>query len=143
MDMMTREIRMAGYDPNEAGFNGIPYHASQLQILADIDDDAGTGVGDGDTDDDDENIIYTHDATNKKIERKTGSGAETFAENIQSFTFEYLDSSGNATTTTANIKQIRVTITARTENPDPDYSANSGYRTYTLTSLVTPKNLAI
>jgi len=54
-----------------------------------------------------------------------------------------VDGAGTSTTTTANIRQIRITITARTATPDPRYSANGGYRTYRLTSLVTPKNLAL
>jgi len=142
MDMITREIRMGGYDPTGAGFNGIPYNAGQLQILADIDDDTGTGVSDGDTNDSNEDITYTYDNTNLQIDRNTGGGAQPFAEDIQAFTFSYLDSSGNTTTTTSAIRQIEITITARTAKPDGDYTPNSGYRTYTLTSLITPRNLA-
>jgi hypothetical protein len=41
-----------------------------------------------------------------------------------------------------DIRQIKITITARTAKPDPDYTANGGYRTYTLTSYLTPRNLA-
>ena len=38
MDMISREVRMAGYDPSLAstGIVGIPHHATQLQILADF-----------------------------------------------------------------------------------------------------------
>jgi len=136
MDMIVREVRMAGCNPLGASFYGIPYSATQLQILSDLN-------GDGDTADANENIIYTFDATYLQIDRNTGGGAQPMAENIQSFTFEYLDSTGNPTTTTANIRQVRITITARTSEPDPDYSQNGGYRTYTLTSLVVPQNLGL
>ncbi|NVL90370.1 MAG: prepilin-type N-terminal cleavage/methylation domain-containing protein [Desulfobacterales bacterium] len=135
MDMMTREIRMAGYDPTGAGFDGIPYNDSQLQIFTDLNDD-------GTPDDSNENITYTYDGTNLQIDRNTGGGGQPFAENIQSFIFAYLDSAGSATTTTADIRQIQITIIARTAKRDPDYSPNGGYRTYTLTSLITPPNLA-
>ena len=135
MDMMTREIRMAGYDPTGAGFDGIIYNAGQLQIRADLD-------GDGNTDGSNEDIIYTHDTTDLQIDRNTGGGNQPFAENIQSFTFDYLDSAGSSTTATADIRQIKITITARTSKADADYSANNGYRTHTLTSLITPRNLA-
>ena len=45
MDMMSREIRMAGYDPTEVNsdpnpsnnFSGVTVNASQLQIQADLD----------------------------------------------------------------------------------------------------------
>ena len=156
IDMITREVRMAGYynstvatmqrtDPTKANFVGIPYSADQLQILADLN---GDGETDGSITDDDknENIIYKYYDEHSKypyqIKRKTGNGTfQPFAENIKEFKFDYLDSAGNATTTTADIRQIRITITARTSKPDPDYSANSGFRTYTLTSLITPRNL--
>jgi type IV pilus assembly protein PilW len=135
MDMMTREIRMGGYDPTGAGFDGIPYNAGQVQIRADIDGDGNiTGQ---------ENIIYIYDATNLQIDRNIGSGDQPFAENIQAFTFSYLDSSGNTTSTTSNIRQIQITITARTAEPDKNYTPNSGYRIYTLTSLITPRNLVL
>jgi len=161
MDMMSREVRMAGFAPTgfdtnfEAGtagqtapmmqrtapgsarFVGIPYSATQLQIFSDLN-------GDEDTSDPSENITYTYDAASKQIDRNTGSGAQPFAENIQAFTFQYLDAGGNTTSTTGDIRQIDITITARTGAPDPNYTHptnGDGYRTYTLTSLVTPPNL--
>ncbi len=136
MDMMTREIRMAGYNPAGSTFEGITYNSSQLQILADLD-------GNGSTADSNENITYTYDGTNFQIDRNTGGGAQPFAENIQSFTFNYLDSNGNSTTTSADIRQIMITITARTSRADGDYSANGGYRTHVLTSLIIPRNLGL
>jgi len=140
MDMMTREIRMAEYDPRKkdygATFDGITYNSSQLQILADLN-------GNGSTADSNENITYTYDGTDFQIDRNTGGGAQPFAENIQSFTFDYLDSNGNSTTTTADIRQMRITITARASKADADYSTNNGYRTHTLTSLITPRNLGL
>ncbi|MBW1781907.1 MAG: prepilin-type N-terminal cleavage/methylation domain-containing protein [Deltaproteobacteria bacterium] len=149
MDMMSREIRMAGYnptgsmqttDPTAAGFVGIPYSATQLAIIADLNQDGET---DGTVTDDDANeeITYTFDSTNKQIDRDTGGGPQPLAENIQSFTFEYYDSNGNTTTTAADVRQIDITITVRTSEPDPDYGQNSGYRTYTLNLYVTPPNL--
>jgi type IV pilus assembly protein PilW len=137
MDMMTREVRMAGYRTP----GGIPYSASQLEIRARLTDDANI-------DDPNETIVYSYDSTNLKIDRTTvetgGTSPVTrpFAENITAFSFAYLTQTGAATTTASEIRQVRITITARTSRPDPDYSQNGGYRTYTLTSLVTPKNLA-
>ncbi|PJA48992.1 MAG: hypothetical protein CO171_06110, partial [Syntrophobacterales bacterium CG_4_9_14_3_um_filter_49_8] len=91
-------------------------------------------------------IKYTMDSDYPfEIRRDTGGGRQEFALNIQTFTFNYLDSDGNPTTTTANIRQMRITITARTAKPDPDYTDptyGDHYRRYTLTSLVTPRNLA-
>ena len=137
MDMMTREIRMAGCNPAGAVFNGITYNASQLQIRMDLTDASGNPGSDGATTGPNENIIYTYDAANLRIDRNTGASAQPFAENIQSFTFSYLDSDGNATTATADIRQVSIAITARTAKPD----SNGTFRTYTLSSLVTPPNL--
>ena len=134
MDMMVREIRMAGYNPTGASFDGIPYHTSQLQISADLD-------GDGSTGNLNEAIIYTYDVENLRINRTAGAGAQPFAENIQSFIFDYLDAAGSATITSADIRQLQIAITARTAKPDPNYPG--GYRTYVLRTLVTPENLLI
>ena len=142
MDMISREIRMAGYDPTGACFDGIPYSATQLQIGADLGGAKPNDPPDGDTNDSNENITYSYDFKNFQIDRDTGGGRQPFAENIQAFSFAYLDRDGSPTTITADIRQIRVTITARTAKSDPRYPANGGYRTYTLTSLVTPMNLA-
>ena len=132
MDMISREGKMAGYDPKKAGIVGIPYSATQLEIRADLN-------GDGDTSDTHEDIIYTYDSVNKQIDRN----GEPLAENIQSFTFQYYDTDGNTTTTAADIRQIDITITTRTSKSDPDYGQNSGYRTYTLSAYVTPRNLGL
>jgi type IV pilus assembly protein PilW len=134
MDMIAGELVMAGYSPSGAAFSGIPYSASQLQIFADLN---GNGV----VTDPNENIIYTYDIGNKRILRNTGGGNQPLSENIQSFVFEYLNKQGNPTIVTTNVRQIRLTITGRTAKPDRLYATNSGYRTYTLTSLVTPRNL--
>jgi type IV pilus assembly protein PilW len=142
MDMMSREIRMAGYDPcnmnsdsNQANnFFGVTVNSTQLQIKADLD---GGGSIDASSQ---ENIIYAFNGANKKITRNIGAGAQTFAENVDAFTFAYLDGSGNATSSSADVCQIRITITGRTAKPDPAYADNGGYRTYTLTSVVALRN---
>jgi len=138
MDMMSREIRMAGYNPANAGFNGITYASSQLQIQADINGDGNTSS------DPNENITYTYDAENFRIDRNTGAGGQPFAENIEAFNFVYLEADGttevNTFADTGNIRQIQITITARTSKID---RALGDYRRYTLTSLVTPRNLGL
>lgn len=135
MDIMTREIRMAGYSPTGASFDGVTYDASQIRVVADLN-------GDGDTGDQDEDITYSWDNTNLRIDRNANGTTEALAENMQWFNFDYLDSNGNTTINTANIRQIQITITARSAEIDRSYPANGGYRTYTMTSLITPRNLA-
>ncbi|MEW5948773.1 MAG: prepilin-type N-terminal cleavage/methylation domain-containing protein [Thermodesulfobacteriota bacterium] len=145
MDIMTREIRTAGCDPTGSANAGIVSAASDsINFTQDITDDAGTGNPDGDTADANENITYSLYTSSgiQKIGRDTGGGNQPVAENIQALTFAYYDSAGNTTAVPADIRQIELTITARTANPDPDYTTNGGYRTCTLTSLITPRNLA-
>jgi type IV pilus assembly protein PilW len=142
MDMISREIRMAGYDPANTGFNGITFDFSQLQIDADINGD-GNIINIDKSYDSNEHIVYKYDDQDSEyqIKRKTGNGYfQPFAANIESFTFEYLGSDGNFTNTSENIRQIRITITARTSKID---RALGDYRRYTLTSLVTPRNLGL
>jgi len=136
MEMVTREVRMAGYNPARTSFDGITYDPTQVQIRADLN-------GDGDTADTNETIAYVYNPATQQLMRETDGSSQPIADHIQAFTFDYVDGAGTSTTTTANIRQIRITITARTATPDPRYAANGGYRTYRLTSLVTPKNLAL
>ncbi len=148
MDMMVREIGMAGYDPKHVNcgtcttpayvFYGVTVNNSQLQIKADLDGSGSINTGNQ------ENIIYAYDATNHQITRNTGGGAQSFIENVQSFTFEYLPETGNTpTANSAAVRRIRITITGRTAKPDPAYTSNGGYRTYTLTTVVAPRNLTL
>lgn len=156
MDMMTREIRMAGFDPTGlAGAEIITARDYLIRFTMDItggesdeiDNDEDGYVdeadedrfGDGDTDDENEDITYTFDAANFQIDRDTGGGAQPFAENIEAFTFRYLDSWGNPTTIAAHIRQIEITITARTARP----AHGDHYRRHTLTSVITPRNLGL
>ena len=142
MDMLSTEIRLAGYRLPDAEF-GMPYSTSQLQLFADLNSD-------GDTLDPNENIIYTYDGTNLRINRNdfnTEDVAHPFAENVQDYNVKYFEGDGVTEVLSADdngkIRQIEIEIVARTSGPDPNYSTNSGYRTYTLTSRVTPINLGL
>lgn len=142
VDMIAREVRMAGFDPTGAGFTGISCNPSHLFIAADFRGSQPNDPPDGDIDDPGERIVFCYDEKNLQIDRNTGGGNQPFAENIQEFVFSCLDAQGNPTTTPADIRQVRVTITGRTLRADPHYRSNKGYRTYQLTSLITPVNLA-
>ena len=72
--------------------------------------------------------------------RDAGSGAQPLVENIQTFTFTYLDKNGNTTTVSSAIRQLQISITARTAAPDPQYKENNGYRTFSVTSLIALRN---
>jgi type IV pilus assembly protein PilW len=143
IDIMAREIGMAGYDPRRVNsnasttddFSGVAVSSSQLQIRTDLNGDGAINASS------EENIIYAYNATDKQITRNSGSGNQPFIENVDSFTFQYLDGSGAATASAAQVRRIRITITGRTAKADPNYPNNGGYRTYTLTEVVSPRNL--
>jgi type IV pilus assembly protein PilW len=141
LDIITREVKMAGYRPTGMTLTGVTYSTSQLQIQADVNGNGAlTPVGT----EPNEVLIYAWDSTNKQITRKDGSNsAQVLADHITAFTFSYLDANGSATTTSSSIRQVSISITAQTAKPDPDYTTNSGYRTYTVTATITPNNLAL
>jgi prepilin-type N-terminal cleavage/methylation domain-containing protein len=134
MDLMTREIRLAGYKKSGAIFNGIAAaQPTTIRILADLDQN-------GDTIGPNEDITYSYDGPNLQIWRKNSS--LPIADNITNLTFVYTLADGTTTSSTADLAAIRkvtISITARTAYPD---QATGQYRTLTLTSDVTPRNLA-
>jgi type IV pilus assembly protein PilW len=140
LDVITRELKMAGYKPNGGTFDGVTYSVSQLMIQADLDGNGGISTSSSAN----EQITYAYDSTNKRITRKMGTGTvEALADNITAFTFSYLDSSGATTTTSSSIRQVAISITAVTTKPDPNYSSNNGYRNYQISATITPPNLGL
>lgn len=137
MDLMVREIRGAGYDTTGAGFAGLPYSSNQLTIRADHD-------GDGTPSGQDEVIVYAYDPQAMRITRSTGGNTATVIDNVESFSFTYMDTDGNPVASAAQedaIRRVDIAMTVRTARPDPNYSANGGYRTLSMESTVIPPNL--
>ena len=140
LDIISREVKMAGYKPSGGGFNGVTYSTTQLMVQADLDSSGAISTGSTAN----EQITYAYDSANQRITRAVGSGsAQVLAEHITAFTFGYLDSDGNATTISANIRQVSISITAITAKPDPNYTSDGGYRTYIVAATITPGNLAL
>ena len=148
MDMMTREIRMAGYDPTRtAGASIVSAQANTINFTLDTTNIAGGGGPDGNVNGPNENITYTVYTTNgvQKLSRKTGGSNgqnQPLIEHVQALHFVYRDGAGNVTTSPATIRQVLITVTTRTAKPDHKYPFNGGYRTYTLRAVTTPRNLA-
>ncbi len=142
MDVVSRELLMAGYDPrgvNQDGdlgndFLGITYDPARLIIMADLN---GNGV----IAEANESITFLYDSKTHTLRRNTGGGNQPFGENIESFVIEYFDKGGNPTIDSKSIQQVKISVIARTEDPDPSYLLNGGYRTVTLQSRLTPRNL--
>jgi len=142
IDVVGRELLMAGFDPRGVNndvdltndFQGMTYHPDRLIIKADLN-------GNGRIADANESIIFVYDAKTHTLRRNTGGGNQPFGENIESFLVEYFDQRGKPTADSLAIRQVGITVTARTEKPDPKFSQNGGYRTVTLHSRLTPRNL--
>ncbi len=133
LDVIMRELKMAGYKPNGGTFDGVTYSTSQLRIQADLVDNDGLTTGTN------EDVIYSYDSANKQILRN----GQILADNIMAFTFGYYDANGASTSTSTNIRQVKIDITAETAKSDPNYTSNNGYRTYQITATITPPNLGL
>lgn len=167
IEMMTRELILAGYiapasvpttDVSGESFtdNAADYieeaDAEKIAFEADVDNDGET-----------ETVRYTWSGVpGDPLRREVwewnetngtwggSGGAQPLAENIQELIFTYYvegepDPRPTPLNSTdrANLRRITVQLTGRTRQPDPNYPANSGYRTRTLSSDVSPRNLAL
>lgn len=140
LDLMIREIQMAGYKPAGGTFNGIQTSTvTTLRIKLDL---TGNGT---ETDDPNEDITYTFNSATGQLTRTLNNSGSTavLTDNLTAFAFSYFDANGASTTTNTAVRRIEVSLTARTAKPDPSYSSNGGYRTYQLAGAVTPPNLAL
>ena len=131
MDMMVREIRMAGYDPTKNADAGIVSVVSN-SITFTIDEN-----GDEDTGDSNENItysLYTSDGI-QKLGRKAPSLNRPVAENIEALEFFYTLADGSkslapsAPATPDDVRSVQITMLARTERADQKFVNTHTYTT--------------
>jgi prepilin-type N-terminal cleavage/methylation domain-containing protein len=139
MDLMAREIRSAGYDPEDNGFEGIKTATSNsIRILSNLsgDDEAG------DPDDPNEDVTYTVNGSNQLT--RAGNRMVDFVTNLQ---FGYvlvdgtvLDPPGAALTAAqrADVRTVIIHVGVRTENPDRD---TGQFRVRNLVSRVRIRNM--
>ena len=73
----------------------------------------------------------------------TGGGGQPLAENIESLEFSYFDAKGDVTANPADVRMVKVTVTARTSGLDPEYKGGDGYRRRTLSSNIKIRNLGL
>ena len=157
MDMMSREIRMAGYNPKGtltpcSGTTsttntcvGIKEaNATSISFTADLNGNEGLTAGSANPN---ENIIYDRYLSSGiyALGRTSNGAKQPVVENVDTLSFSYFDANGNSTNNLANIREIQISIRVRTAKTDPDYTDptfDDKYRRYTLTSQVTPRNLA-
>jgi len=156
MDIITREIRMAGYNPHKtapltrctgttttaAKCVGIKNAgANTISFTADLNGNGDLTAG---TANPNENIIYDRYLNSGvySLGREANGTKYPLIANLDSLGFVYRDATGAVTSTLEDIYEIDVTIRTIAAKMDPSYPANGGYRTYTLTSKVNPRNLA-
>lgn len=141
LEVMTAEIRMAGFDPTGSSGAGIVAASKgRLQFTRDMNDNGvGSTPGDGDTGDENENITYGFraesdsnqdgvvDAGVASLGRNTGGSFMQMAENIQAIEFLYLvgDKLQPTLSPTAadfdDIRAVTITVLARAANPDQQF----------------------
>ena len=165
IQMLTRDIRMAGYDPAENdrfGFvrdddfsNGVDLTeavgsgADRIAFTSDLDGDGSVDLAadPGSTVGSIEQIAYRLD-DNRLQKYSTTTGAvewQTVAENIEGLEFYYRLANGDWTLTPtaanlANIRSVRVSILARASYPDQDFNNTVVYRTAAGTTFGSPFN---
>ena len=146
--IMTREIRMAGYDggndtshtscslytPGTPGTFGSSVAPGILAVTANQLDFSMDLNSDGDCADTGENLsyyIYTASDGIDKLGRRDNHAlpVQAVAENFKELEFTYLDSSLAATTTLDEIRTIQISILAEAGKPDRNYTDSRIYHT--------------
>jgi len=126
IDMMIREVRMAGFDPSFSGLYDIndTSNASSLSFEADINDDGGPAVLE-------ETFLYQledFDGDLNVNELVNTAGGDPIAENIEELEFVYLDEDGNAislpwnTAKLDSIRRIQLSVLAKAKSVDREFS---------------------
>ena len=104
MTFMTREIRLAGYDPNQtamtvSGTKGILDARSDF-LWMQFDRDENGSIQTNATDPSAESVAYAYDSANQQIVRTVAGVTQTLIKNVPpgTFSFQYFDVNGNAVT---------------------------------------------
>ncbi|RLB88190.1 MAG: hypothetical protein DRH26_14090 [Deltaproteobacteria bacterium] len=134
---MTREIRMAGYDPEGTNGAGIVIagdgsDASNRLIFtyfnADAWNDGNDNDFDGTADQPGENLqrieYYLFDSLGDgtmDLGRREGARLDAIAENIQTLQFAYLDANGAVTAILSDIRSIQITLEATIDSNETNY----------------------
>jgi type IV pilus assembly protein PilW len=137
LQIIEREIRMAGYNPTGAAGAGITFaSAGQLSFTQDLNDDGDVSLLDPDENidfgfsvADDGNRDGIPNAPPVFLRRQiNGGGYQAIAENIDAIEFRYLDAAGAVTATPADIRTVQISILARAGQADRDFTNSMTYR---------------
>jgi len=127
MDTVERVIRQAGNDPGKTGIAGLEITSpTQLRVRSDLTGSAAGGGNpdkgdpDGDVGDASEDVVIRYNTTDRAVELvPNGGSAQAIANYISAFNLQYFDAAGAATAVGANVRKIRLTLTASTTLRDP------------------------
>lgn len=151
-DLMVRELRLTGYDPEDSGKFGIRTMEDGLVWITRDSNDSGkitddidfssiedveiVGFGFSQTDNvDSDNDGEPDDKSPAQLMilcNDTSAGHYTeipIADNIQVVEFRYLDEDGDVTTDADDVQAIQISILARASRKDPDYTDTKTYET--------------
>lgn len=114
LDLMVRDIRMAGYDPMaishgpSKGIGILAATETKLQFSSDLNADRADSGGI-------ENLTYFYEAETKRLRQKEGGSAypQTFIEDVSALNFKYFDAYGEPAEGLGDIVMIVVTLTVQ------------------------------
>jgi type IV pilus assembly protein PilW len=117
LDLMVRDIRMAGYDPMAifhgptAGIGILVADDRLLQISADLNADQLDNNGL-------ENMTYFFDPAEKRLRQKEGGRAyaQTFIDHVAFLKFDYLNAKGETAVDKSDIAAVIVILTVEENN---------------------------
>lgn len=133
MDIMIREIRMAGYDPTGTANAGIvTANTTSITITEDLDGD-GSFAGD-------ENITYALADSDGDGDNDLERNDNLIAENIDALDFLYLDETGTSTAVPSEIRAVQITMVAKTGRGDRGYVDSVVYTNQQGTPILGPIN---
>lgn len=147
--IMTRDIQMAGYDPEISKTLGIVNagdgsNGNPLTLTYSVADDGVDNDGDGTIDESGEfqtiqySLFDSLGDGDMDIGRSIGAGGnQAIAENIQTLLFTYLDGNGNPTAVVSDIRAVQVTITATTDIRERRRAADNR----TVTAIIKFRNI--
>ncbi len=117
LSLVTREVRSAGCNPTQAGFEAIPTAATWiLQCQSDLNGDSDAlDVGP------DENVMYTFNPGTGELFRDNGNGPVAILRGLQNTTFVYYDETGTPMNNLplgpldrVRVREVGVTLTGQT-----------------------------
>jgi len=111
IDIMTQNIRMAGFNPLQLAGVGIQADSSDSNIHFSYDENADGIIDDEDDPDDNHEIVrYFHE--DNQLKRQVGGGNRVgIIDNVTDLEFTYLDVNGNVAQSPGAIKSVEISMT--------------------------------